>query len=595
VTAAAPSRARRWLVDRGGLFALAVGAIYFATASPYVVDGDSSEFVTLGAVGGVAHPPGYPAYLLWLRLWSWLPASSPAHRAALATALLGALGAWALHAACRAWGARPLAAVLAAGVYAVGPAILRIATAAEVFALNQLVGALVIWLAARAGPLRGGWRVAALGVVAGIGLADHSTCVMMAPVGLLGAVRGVREASRGALAAAGGVAALALGLGCYAYLWIAPDNTASWGPVDSFARLVHHVLREDYGGPGAFAPHAGSIDVGSNELALARTIGRGLLWAPAIVGCAWFVVAAARRTRADAAEPRVAWVLLALCFVLAGPVLASKFDVPPSDLGLYVVRRFHCLSLVPLVPAIAVGVDAIAVAVAARARTPLPTGGAVALVVAGLVAAAAWSLPELAAVHSPANETGIANVLHSLPPNAVLLQTESEPHFGIAYLQLARDDRRDVTEICWPLTAYPWYRDRLAANGLALPREGDGEGVASVRTAAAVLASGRPLFIDQFQANIAQHFPVYPYGIVFRVLPAGAPAPSIAEVFAINRRVFDAYELGYELPGADDEFATRMHERYASTWQQIGDALAASGDKLDAAIAYDFARRLGPQ
>ena len=579
---------RRWLVDRGGAVAIAIAALYLATASPYIVDGDNSEFATLGAIGGVPHPPGYPAYLLWLRAWSWLPASTPAHTAALATALLAALAAWALFGACRAWGAQPLAAAFAVGLYAVGPAVLRIATAAEVFALNQLVAALVIWLAARAGPLRGAWRVAALGLVAGIGLADQVTCVLVAPVGLLGAVRGVREARRGALAAAAGLAALALGLATYAYLLVAPDPLVSWGGVDSPSALVHHFLREDYGGPGAFSPHAGSVDVLANERALADTLGRGLWWAPLALGLGWLAVASARRARADAAEPRVAWALLAASFVLAGPVLVARFDVPPVGLGLYTCRRFHVLALVPLVPAIAVALDALA----RRVPRPPPRGAVIAAVVAAVAAAAAVSLPELAAVHSPAMETGIRNLVRSLPPNAVVIHTDSELHFGVTYLQL-RGERTDVDEITWPLTPFPWYRDKLAARGLAIPQDGDG--VASVRAASAILASGRPLFIDRYEANIASHFPAYPYGIVFRVLPAGSRAPTIDEVFAENQRVFAGYELDYELPGPDDEFATRMHERYAAAWQTIGDALAAAGKPADARVAYDLARRLGPQ
>ncbi|HEV7554947.1 MAG TPA: DUF2723 domain-containing protein, partial [Kofleriaceae bacterium] len=65
---------------------------------------------TLGAAGGAAHPTGYPAYLIWLRITSWIPGSTPAHTAAIATAILGAGALVTLHAACRAWGARPAAA-----------------------------------------------------------------------------------------------------------------------------------------------------------------------------------------------------------------------------------------------------------------------------------------------------------------------------------------------------------------------------------------------------------------------------------------------------------------------------------------------------
>lgn len=107
----------RWIaIDRGGLLALAALIAYLAFASPHIVDGDNAEFSMLGAIGGRAHPSGYPLYVLWLRLWSWLPGTTAAHTAGLATAILGALAVGVLHAACRAWGARPAAATIEVNV-----------------------------------------------------------------------------------------------------------------------------------------------------------------------------------------------------------------------------------------------------------------------------------------------------------------------------------------------------------------------------------------------------------------------------------------------------------------------------------------------
>jgi len=95
------------VLDRSWLVGLCALVVYVALAPPHVVAADNAEFATLGALGGAAHPSGYPLYVLWLRAWSWLPGTSPAHTAAIATAILGALSIAVLHAACRAWGAPP--------------------------------------------------------------------------------------------------------------------------------------------------------------------------------------------------------------------------------------------------------------------------------------------------------------------------------------------------------------------------------------------------------------------------------------------------------------------------------------------------------
>ena len=438
---------RRGLVDRGGLGALVAAVVYAATASPYVVDGDNAEFVTLGTIGGVAHPTGYPAYLVWLRAWTWLP-GNPAYVAAIATGVLAALGAWALHAACRAWGARPLAATIIAGAYALGPEVLRVATEADVFAMIQLVAALVLWLAAEAGPLRGARRTLALAFVAGVGLADHVTCVMLAPVGVYGAVRGIRESARPAwLVVAGAIGALALGLAPYAYLAVTADTPAGWTVIDSPRALVDHVMRRDYGGPGAFSPHSEGIRPAANELALLATLGRGLLYAPLAIGLGWLAIACVRPRGHGHTEPAWAWRWLALSLVLAGPLLVARFDVDPVDLGLYVVRRFHLLPLVIASVPAAVGLDRL---VAGLSQRYVAFAGA-----AAIAGGLAFALPELGRVHSPANEVGCANLLRSLPANAVVIGVGGEIHYAAAYLQLIAGVRPAVSLGTGPLTPQP--------------------------------------------------------------------------------------------------------------------------------------------
>ncbi len=568
---------------------LASLAVYVAFACPHFVDGDNTEMATLGAVGGAAHPSGYPAFLVWLRATSWLPGQSAAHTAALATAVLGAGTAWLVYLACRAWGARGLAAAVAAGLYATSPLALRYATEAEVFTGNQLACAAILWLAASRGPLRGPARVGALALVAGLGLANHLTCVLVAPLGVLGALRGLRE-SRLPLAAGVAIAlgALAVGLSPYLYLFVAPDNVASWSAVRSWSDLIAHVLRADYGGPGSFSPHAGTVDVVANLGAFVRTLGRAWWWLPGAVGVGWLAVRCARPAgTTTASEPRAGWCGLAASFILAGPLLAARFDIEPVGLGLYVCRRFHMLPVLLLAPAIAGGLDALV----ARVPTRLHRLAWV-IAVAAIVASVLRSLPEVAAVHSPAVELGVRNMLAAAPPNAVLIVTDEELGFGVAYLQLTEGRRADVTTVIWPLTPLPWYRARLARAGVQVTA---GDGPASTRLATALLAAGRPVLVDAYAANILKTLPTYPDGILFRVVADRAQLPSVDALVALNEERFASGQLDYAPPGPDDELATAMHERYARTWMIIAQAIAGAHGADAARAAIETARRLGPQ
>lgn len=561
------------LVERGGLIALAALVVYAQLAPPHVVDGDNAEFATLAALGGRAHPSGYPLYVLWLRAWSWLP-GTPAHAAALATAILGAATLGVLHAACRAWGARPPAATITIAIVGAAPLVLRFHCEAEVFAMNGLIAALVVWLAAGDGPLRGGRRGFALGLIAGLGLANHLTCVLVAPIGLLGVVRAARESRATTCALA--VLGLALGLAPYAYLAFA-DGPASWGSVTSLSDVVATFLRREYGGATSFIPGGVDVPWTASVAACFATIARSWLWLAAAAGVAMLGC----RIWRPAGESRWAWGLLAASLALAGPLLASRFNIDPHGIGLYVCQRFHLLPTLLLAIPVAAAIDL----ACARLARPVAVSVIAAL---GFVALTAMALPRLQRVHSPAMELGVQNLLRSLPPGAIAVVISEDQCFGGRYLQLARGARPDVTLVCSELLRRDWYRAAWARRGLAMPAD------PGAPLADALLATSRPLFVDRGLTGILAAFPSYPFGVVYRVLPRGTPPPPPHEVAVLNRDVFRAFDLDYPHPRRDDDFAAVAHRRYTAAWAAIADLLAATGDRDGARDALDVARSLQP-
>ncbi len=532
--------------------------------------------------------------MLYLRAMQWLP-GSPAHAAGLATALLGAAAALALHAACRAWGARPLAATFAVAIYATGPIVLRLMIEAEGFAGNQLVVATVLWLAARGGPARGGWRVGLLALVAGCGLSNHVTCVAIAPVGVLGAVRGVRESSRQALAALAGVGALIVGLAPYAYLFVAPSGGASWSSIDSVGDLLHHVLREDFGGATAFAPHGEAVPVAVNLGAFATMLGRAWLWLPIAAGAAGFALGMHGPARDG--ESRIAWVLLAASWLIAGPLLVARFNLRPEGLEYFVVNRFYVLSALLLAVPIACGLDRAAAWLAPRVRVSasLAARAGVLATVAAIVLAAAnisTALGKLGRVDSAAVEDAVGNTLHSMPHGALLIVSEDELASGASYFQDALSDRTDVVVLMWGRVAQASYRERFERRvGFTVPRGPR----SSIELAESALRSGYPVFVDIVQQGILSDLPSYPYGIVFRVLPRGAQVPSALDQFTQNKQLFGMFVLDYQLPTVDDELATHYQDKYAQTWRILARQLDRAGNRAEADEARAFETALEPR
>jgi len=566
------------LIDRSWPLAIAALIVYAGFAPRTLVDADNAEFVTLGALGGRAHPSGYPLYVLWLRAWSWLPGATPAHTAALATAILGALAIGVLHAACRAWGARPLAATIAVGILAAAPVILQFHCEAEVFAMNNLVAALVLWLAAARGPLRGHRRAAALGLVAGLGLAHHLTCVLIAPIGLYGVLRAARESRATSYLVA--IAGLVVGLSPYAYLVFA-DGPASWGTITTPSDLLATFLRSEYGTGSLATGVALPWTVG--VAACLTTIARSWLWVFAVAGVAMLGV----RIWRPAGETRWAWALLAVSFVLAGPGLASRFDIDPHGIGLYICQRFHVLPALLLAVPVAAAIDVALARLAARLEAH-PLAAAV-LAVLGFVALAVAALPRIARQHSPAMELGVRNLLRSLPPDAIAVVISEDQCFGGQYLQLVRGERPDVGLVCSELLRRPWYRASWARRGLVMPADpGAGLGEALLRT-------GRPVLVDRGLTGAIAAHPSYPFGLLVRVLPDGTAPPTPSDVLLLNRDLYRSFDLDYVYPVRDDDFAAVAHRRYTAAWAAVANLLDASGDRGTAADAYEVARSLQPR
>jgi hypothetical protein len=168
---------------------------YVWALHPGLAGGDSSELVTAVATGGVAHPPGYPLYVmagwLWLKLW---PHASPAWAMNLFSALCMAAAAAVLAAAVRRASGSWTAGVLAAWLFAASPPVFANALVAEVFGLHALLAACAL-LAMVSSPAAGAVALAFLGTLA---LSHHHALLLLVAPGFVAcasrALRGPPEA-----------------------------------------------------------------------------------------------------------------------------------------------------------------------------------------------------------------------------------------------------------------------------------------------------------------------------------------------------------------------------------------------------------------
>jgi hypothetical protein len=568
---------------RGVAALMGVGAfvLYASSAARTVLGGDDGEFAALGAAGGVAHPPGYPLYVLWLRLFAWLPASSPAHRAGLATAVLGALAVVGVFGACRAWKASVAASAMVAAAFAVSPRAWVASTQAEVFALHALIAAAIVGVAGT-DRVTGAKRCALLGALAGLGLCDHHSIVLLAPVGLYGVVRGVRESPRAASIVAG-LGAFAIALLPYAYVVFAsrhPEGRVVWGDARDLSGLWSHFRRAQYG-----TTSLGLRDTAHRPLAqiawLLEHVVRDLLALPivALVGSA--------KTNRTPWRPGVLAILLS--FLLAGPVFVALFPLDVKGLDGLVVERFHLLPLVVIAPLVALGVDrALASLLEKRLFATLaPLGIA--------IAGAALSVLDVVEHHGEGVEAWMRDALETTPPRAVILGTGDHRLGAMLYAKHALHLREDVEYVDARLLLDDTYRARAGARldiELVAPVN---HSLSTSVVAAQIVATDRPLFLaDVFSPAIPAAFPTYPVGPLIRVLPSGAPLPAPRALLLENDDLVKRFRAPQLAPPPVETWDGNLRAAYVDPWLFLASAFDHAGDPQTAAACRSRAAQLAP-
>ena len=123
--------------------------IYFQTFSPSIYGADSGDLVSAAVVGGIAHPPGYPLYLIISRLFLLLPGLTPAAKINLFSLVTSATVAAAVYLLLFRLTKDRLAAVISSLTLALTVPFWLYSTIAEVYLLNSLFVVLLFYLAVK--------------------------------------------------------------------------------------------------------------------------------------------------------------------------------------------------------------------------------------------------------------------------------------------------------------------------------------------------------------------------------------------------------------------------------------------------------------
>jgi hypothetical protein len=477
------------------MLTLISGALYGVTCAPSVLFGDGGEFQFVPYILGIAHPTGYPLYVLLG--WAWghlLPLGDVAYRMNLFSAVTAALAVGCSYPLARraVLAAAPrlpltavrLAAITASLTFALGTTFWSQAVIAEVYALNALfvVVTLLLWLRFLEAPERRR-RGLALAVVYGLSLAHHRTILLLLPgmalhawvVWRAGGLRAWRWRDLSAM-----LVAAAVPLALYLYLPLrAPHVPYATLPLserqtlvlydNSLGGLLDHVTAAVFtGNLRLSADAAGTAATWGERLAMVGELLRGQV---GLVGIALALLGLGRLAIGRA------WGFLTLTVAayLAGVLFNLVYAI--GDVAVLFIPSYLCVALW-----VGGGVAALVEAVAWIIRRPglHVSRLAAATAALSLLLPAALGVNHWPRVDQSANRTAEAMwrpiLARPAPSGAVLVTNDRDEMMPLWYYQYVEGQRADVLGLFPGIVAEPAWAD---LGGVV-----DG-----------ALASGRPVYL----------------------------------------------------------------------------------------------------
>jgi 4-amino-4-deoxy-L-arabinose transferase-like glycosyltransferase len=171
--------------------AVFVLVLYMRTLAPTILPYDSPDLLDVPmlqmqvCVLGMTHPTGYPSYILFSHLFTYLPIGDCAYRVNLASATYAALAVLSVFAAGYLLGRRVAAAAAGALAFGVGVTLWSQAVIAEVYTLNALFVALTLLALLLWRERRKDRYFLLSAFLVGLSLTNHLTSGLLLPASLL--------------------------------------------------------------------------------------------------------------------------------------------------------------------------------------------------------------------------------------------------------------------------------------------------------------------------------------------------------------------------------------------------------------------------
>lgn len=533
---------------------------YMLTLAPSVTFFDSGEFLTASYSLGSAHSPGYPLFLMYAKLFTWLPLGNIAFRINMATALSSSLACLSVYLLTTrilkderfATGQDELArfAVKGAGLaaaltFGVTPRLWLQSNHDKPYPLLAFITAVVFILLLK-------WRkhyqmgserpayVYASTFLAGLSMSLHQTIVLLLPAWFLlivltdwRMIQRIRE-----LILATAFAMVGFSVQLYLPLRATQNPLLNWGDTKTYGQFMWHFLRKGY----PPTPHPRDADLWWAQIK-AFNIAHEFTW----LGAALLVFAVVRLWRSQRSFV-IAYLASVVTFLL---VIAGYFNSTPDTI--FLTEEFFTPLYLLTAVFIGAGLFHLLGFVLRRAQLPERHGMQVYLLVMVMFLALPASLCAVNYYKNDQHNNYIAfdyasNSLRSLPQNAIMFTWGDSGAFPLWYLQGVERMREDLDLPHTPHLVFDWYLDsmpRVFSNS-ALKRMDllNMDPETCLRVALSEQINRRPVYIDfstRYSIQFNDYLPVQK-GLVYRMRrnseSGGMPDVSVWENYN-NRGILD--------------------------------------------------------
>lgn len=525
-------------------------AIYLHNVSPSVYGGDVGDFVIASLTRGIAHPSGYPLFVLLGVIFDQLPIhQTPAWKVGLVSVFFSSFSVVVMYFIILELLKKRLLAVITALSLAFLYSFWLYAEVAEVFALNSFFELFLLLLGILYYTRKKIVFLYLLSFFAGLSLTNHEIIVLLFPSLFLLIIKANWKILLNRLVLIKCIVLFLLGLLPYIYIPIADshisDTTFTWDTQHSLKETIHHIFRLEYG----WHPNTDK-NVSARVFPLLAYVAYWLRELPfiALISCIAGVYSMIRQRKVY-----ILGVIL-LAFALSGPGYILYGSTPVADeFTQGVLERFYGISPLFFLIFLPFGIT-LCIDIIIKLLTLLQPGIIKKIYYKNFLLLPFFIIPLYLFLQNFPT-TNLHNIrigddfgkdlLASLPKNSTLLLYGDTVVFNAVYIQKAFGVREDVHLI---VSEYSFLQDkdyRRKKDEIKKTHKDLSDAIVNIMVLAS-FAKDRPIFSTrQFQFSDKKYGKIewIPYGIVHKLANSDDLTLTKDEFLTLQKNIWETYRV----------------------------------------------------